>query len=86
MLIALVLLYSSLADILYFDVCPRRLYTSSWARWLAPGAYCNSMVSRPDALDPARWPAVGFFTPRWKRVFAGKVVLLVRGAAPVAIP
>ena len=57
------------------------LYVQSWTRWLAPGRYCNSMVSRPDALDPARWPAIGFFTPRWKAVFAGKRVLLVRGAA-----
>ena len=54
-------------------------YVSSWVQSMAPGIYCNSMVSRPDALDSGTWPAVGYFTPHWRQVFVGRRVLLVAG-------
>ena len=56
-------------------------YLSSWIHSMAPGSYCNSMVSRPDALDLNVWPAIEYYTPAWRRVFADKRVLLVGGIA-----
>ena len=59
----------------------RSFWVSSWAHIMAPGTYCDTTVSRPDALDPNVWPAVEYFTPRWKSVFQGKRILVVSGVA-----
>ena len=61
-------------------------YIEIWTKFMKPGKYCDSFVSRPDGLNPAEFPAIDFFTPHWQRVFEGRRVLLVRGSSGDNIP
>ena len=50
------------------------------------GTYCDAFVSRPDNVPDQDYPAIGYFTPRWQRVFRGRRVLLVRGGVGDNLP
>ena len=59
-----------------------KTYISIWNEHMHPGLYCDSFVSRPDAVDDLQYDAVEYFTPQWQSVFEGQKVLLVRGGLP----
>lgn len=58
-----------------------RKYMESWGASFEPVIYCDSFVSRPEAVDPKAYPASEYFTPQWQRVLSGRRVLLVRWGA-----
>jgi len=49
-------------------------------KYFPPGHYCDSMVSRPDNVDPQMFPFV-FFDAMWQNVFKDLRVLLYHGNA-----
>ena len=63
-----------------------RGYLKTWRRHMPEGTYCDSFVSRADAVNENEFSALEFFSPRWQSVFSGQRVLLIRGATALNEP